>query len=308
MANLAANSFIGNNTGSAATPLALTGPQATALLDAFTSGAKGLAPASGGGTTNFLRADGTWAAPSGAGGQEYVDLGLRPIAHWQAVGAGTGITTIGEAALTVSGVINAGPAIATTNAYTATRLTEYGYLAAATTNAGGFRAAANKWFMSNNATRGGFNFMCRFGPSTGVAVTTNRCFVGMSNNTAAPTDVEPSSLLNMIGVGWDAADTNIQIMRNDATGTATKIDLGANFPVPTVDRTKIYELRLDVAPNSTTVNYRFVDVDNPAQAVSGTLTTDLPAVGTMLSPRGWMSVGGTSSVIGIALATMTLQG
>lgn len=28
----------------------------------------GLAPASGGGTTNFLRADGTWAAPSGGGG------------------------------------------------------------------------------------------------------------------------------------------------------------------------------------------------------------------------------------------------
>ena len=35
----------------------------TALLDAFTSALKGLAPASGGGTTNFLRADGTWAAP-----------------------------------------------------------------------------------------------------------------------------------------------------------------------------------------------------------------------------------------------------
>ena len=68
MADLAANSFIGNNTGSAATPLALTGAQATELLDTFTSGAKGLAPASGGGTTNFLRADGTWAAPAGGGG------------------------------------------------------------------------------------------------------------------------------------------------------------------------------------------------------------------------------------------------
>ena len=40
-----------------------TGTQATALLDVFTSGAKGLVPASGGGTTNFLRADGTWAVP-----------------------------------------------------------------------------------------------------------------------------------------------------------------------------------------------------------------------------------------------------
>jgi hypothetical protein len=68
MANLAANSFIGNNTGSAAVPLALNGTQATALLDTVTTALKGLAPASGGGTTNFLRADGSWAVPPGAGG------------------------------------------------------------------------------------------------------------------------------------------------------------------------------------------------------------------------------------------------
>jgi hypothetical protein len=40
----------------------------TALLNTVTSSVKGLAPASGGGTTNFLRADGTWAAPPGGGG------------------------------------------------------------------------------------------------------------------------------------------------------------------------------------------------------------------------------------------------
>lgn len=45
----------------------LTGAQATSLLDVFTSGAKGLAPASGGGTTNFLRADGSWTAPPSGG-------------------------------------------------------------------------------------------------------------------------------------------------------------------------------------------------------------------------------------------------
>ncbi len=39
-----------------------------ANLNAFTSVAEGLTPASGGGTTNFLRADGTWATPPGGGG------------------------------------------------------------------------------------------------------------------------------------------------------------------------------------------------------------------------------------------------
>ena len=37
------------------------------LTAAFTSTAKGLAPASGGGTTNFLRADGTWESPPASG-------------------------------------------------------------------------------------------------------------------------------------------------------------------------------------------------------------------------------------------------
>jgi hypothetical protein len=46
----------------------LTPTQVTATLDVFTDTLKGLVPPSAGGTTNFLRADGTWAAPPGGGG------------------------------------------------------------------------------------------------------------------------------------------------------------------------------------------------------------------------------------------------
>jgi hypothetical protein len=41
---------------------------AAGSLSVFTSTDNGLAPASGGGTANFLRADGTWAVPPGTGG------------------------------------------------------------------------------------------------------------------------------------------------------------------------------------------------------------------------------------------------
>lgn len=68
LADMATASFKGRTTAGSGDPEDLTGTQATALLDTFTSGAKGLAPASGGGTTNFLRADGSWAAPPGGGG------------------------------------------------------------------------------------------------------------------------------------------------------------------------------------------------------------------------------------------------
>lgn len=69
LAALAANSVIGNNTGSPATPIALTQAQLTALINTFTTGLAGLVPASGGGTANFLRADGAFSpAPSYAQG------------------------------------------------------------------------------------------------------------------------------------------------------------------------------------------------------------------------------------------------
>src|SRR5262245_16133979 len=54
----------------------------TLSVNAFTTGAAGVVPASGGGTTNFLRADGTWAAPPGGGGSGTVT----------SVTAGTGLT------------------------------------------------------------------------------------------------------------------------------------------------------------------------------------------------------------------------
>ena len=37
-------------------------------VETFTDTTEGVVPASGGGTTNFLRADGTWATPTGGGG------------------------------------------------------------------------------------------------------------------------------------------------------------------------------------------------------------------------------------------------
>ena len=67
-ADVATARLLGRVTAGTGAAEALTGTQATTLLDAFTSGLKGLVPASGGGTANFLRADGAWAAAGGGGG------------------------------------------------------------------------------------------------------------------------------------------------------------------------------------------------------------------------------------------------
>jgi hypothetical protein len=68
MATVATARFLGRVTAGVGDPEALTGTQATTLLDQFTSVLQGVVPGSGGGTANFLRADGAWAAPPGGGG------------------------------------------------------------------------------------------------------------------------------------------------------------------------------------------------------------------------------------------------
>jgi hypothetical protein len=52
----------------AGTRLLASSTGADVTLPLFSSADAGLTPLSGGGTTNFLRADGTWAAPAGGGG------------------------------------------------------------------------------------------------------------------------------------------------------------------------------------------------------------------------------------------------
>jgi hypothetical protein len=62
--NVVANNVLLGNTAGAGNPIQeLSGGVATTLLTLFSSINQGVVPPSGGGTTNFLRADGTWAAP-----------------------------------------------------------------------------------------------------------------------------------------------------------------------------------------------------------------------------------------------------
>lgn len=226
---------------------------------------------------------------------------------WKALANGTSFSNIGINAPSAVGTATAA-AIAVTNKHTMTPRVEALVTVASTTAVAGFRdATAGRVTVGGaSADLGGFRFTMIWGPATGVATTTNRGFAGL-HSTATPTDVEPSSLTNGVWMGWDAADTNIQLMRNDGSGTATKIDLGSNFPVPTTDRTSVYKLDL-YSPKGTTqsVQYRVTDIVN-GYVAQGTISSDLPGTSQLLTPKVWMSVGGTSSVIGVALMSVYLD-
>lgn len=193
---------------------------------------------------------------------------------------------------------------ANTNLHTSMRRIDYLVTTAATTAVAGFRGAAQQFWRGNGAGLGGFTLVSRFGIATGGALSTKRAFCGMRASASAPTDVQPSSLTDIIGVGYDAADANWFIMHNDASGTATRVD--TSIERPSADRQGVFEIALFCAPNSSTIGYEFTRLDTGA-TFSGTATTDLPVNTTALNPYAYASVGGTSSVVGITLFSLYIE-
>jgi hypothetical protein len=137
------------------------------------------------------------------------------------------------------------------------------------------------------------------GSSAGDAVTALlagfRFFVGSwtSHGGSSFGNVNPSTKLHMIGAGVDAGETTLSIMHNDGAGTASKIDLGANFPVDTGNR-DLYVVTFFAPPAATYIGYHVRRV-NTGDEASGTITSDLPADNGILGPQFWInnaSVGG----------------
>lgn len=83
LANMAPDTIKGNNAGGLQDPIDLTVAELTAMLNLFTDALKGLVPLSGGGTANFLRADGNWSAPTASVSitETEIDVGTTPVAE-----------------------------------------------------------------------------------------------------------------------------------------------------------------------------------------------------------------------------------
>ncbi len=187
-------------------------------------------------------------------------------------------TTGGLTFVTPTGTATA-RSVATTSY--ATRSIRMGIVSSSTTvgRYTGIRGSVLLWYVT-----GGFLYTGEFNISDTAFVTGTHNFWGLASSTSdlligGVNNDQPSALTNIIAFANDSGDANLQIMYNDASGTATKIDLGVDFPsnrTAGAAITTIYSCYLYNAPTSSNVIYRIVNKETGAVA-QGTLSTNLPA-------------------------------
>jgi hypothetical protein len=364
-ADVATARLMGRATAGTGVQEALTGTQATAILDPFSSAFKGLVPASGGGTTTFLRADGTFAAPAGGGGApggasgqvqfnnaaafdgasnveigggnlkllattdpaaptgglllyaksfagrllpkiigpSGIDTALQTGLHGNAVFAmspsnGTTAPTVIGGQITTATTISHQQTFASANPWQATRRTRF-QTSTTAGNGSGVRTAYGQWFLGNAAGFGGFFFRAQFGANINLAGGQKFCGLAFASTAIAG---DPSGLVNMCGMGYDAADSsagNWQFMRNDGSGVATKVDLGANAAR---NVTHGYDLIMFVKPNSSELFVRIVNLHSNVVVLDTSYTTDVPVVNTALTFKCEVRNGAVAAADNIEIA------
>lgn len=144
---------------------------------------------------------------------------------------------------------------------------------------------------------GGFSSVFRFGCATNVA--TSRMIVGwLGISSLLPTTQDPAALTSCVFVGNTLGQPNLSVMHNDAADVCTQIDLGNDFPVPSLANGIMYEVTLSASPNSETIEYQVQNL-NTGVVASGVLSTDLPPNSVFLAPHMYMNNGGTAAAVSL---------
>jgi hypothetical protein len=261
---------------------------------ALNAGRQQLRTIDGVGKANFLQA----AIPG-------INMGL-----WSAPGNGT----------TVPGIVGIGPpvtagtatarSVATTNY--AARLRRLGNVSAATAGALAYQYMPAAQFSAGSGALGdgsGFFALFRFVPSDAAAVSGERFFVGMTSAVVAPTNVEPSSLIQSVGVAQISTDATQLYLVYGGTTAQTAIALGTAFPCAGLS-TAAFDLAI-YAPNGV-ANTFYVQVTNlvTGAVFNKTLTgaaAVVPQSTTLLAPCIWKTNNATALAVAYDLATMYFE-
>ena len=240
--------------------------------------------------------------PSGLDTTLQANLGGNKVAMWMPPGGSTTVPGVfGMAALTATGTATA-RTVATTNLLS--RMTRLGYVSAATAGAlAGAREAVAKFTTGAGPGLGGFFARYRFGISDPATVAGARMFVGLDALTAAPTNIDPSTKVNCIGVGQIGTSDNLHIIRGNATAK-TPIDLGANFPANT--NADAYELSL-FAPPAGGCYWQVRRLNTTFEATGFLPSTEIPVATQLLCHQLWRCNNATALAVGLDVCGIYIE-
>ena len=137
---------------------------------------------------------------------------------------------------------------------------------------------------------GGFRYVCDFNISDTAYDANAQQFYGLGAynvdlNYGGTSNTAVNTLTNIIGVGNDPGDANLQIFHNDGSGTASKIDLGSGFPANRTSgaaSTTVYSIQLYNNPGSSSVLYELTNQETGV-STQGTITSNLPSSNLLLN-------------------------
>lgn len=221
---------------------------------------------------------------------------------------GTTAPTAWGGTLTTAATMSAQQTIASANPWQATWRKRF-QTSTTAGNLSGMRTAYTRYFRGNAAGYGGFFFRAKFGQN--INLNGAQCFVGLCASTGAlaATAGAVSALVNMIGMGYDTTDAstgNWQLFRNDGSGTATKVDLGATNAAR--NTTHGYDLIIFCPPGAATeIFVRIVNLHSGATVLDTSYTTDIPAVNTGMAFKAEVNNGAVAAAANLEVAKVYIE-
>lgn len=238
-----------------------------------------------------------WIGPSGLDAPVQAGLDVNRVSSWRANGSGTTGTLFGWPAVTAIGTATA--ATIATSSFLAS-LARLSYISAATAgSSGGVKINVLQYWLGNGAGLGGFYFCCRFGLAAIPAGW--RFFCGLYGSTTNPSNADPSSQTNLIGVLKDSADAQLSLFTKGA-GSNNKTASGLSAPAAN----EVWEVRVFSAPNSQVVDISLEKMNGTGVA-EASFSTNLPASTQLLLPILWANNGATASAIDPQLVSLYVE-
>lgn len=226
--------------------------------------------------------------PSGVDSSLQPHIGANKASWFQCTGNATTVVTPGITLTTIGTATTAN--WANTNMFTNSRRLSY-VSAAGAGSAGGWRENVLKYSIGASGW-GGFHIMMRVGYL--LLPAGYRIFNGLYGTAGVIGNVDPSSLVNLIGFGKDTGDTNIQFMHNDSGGTATKIDTGVALAT-----SDVVDMRIFCPSAGTNIYWSIQKLNGGGSLVVGdsASSANIPAGTQGLAIQNWCNNGATASAI-----------